>query len=117
MSYAQLRKLIDTSLAATGMPDKERKEYGGHRFRIGAAQALALAGRPIEYVMALGRWRCVESVLTYVETPTAMRVTDIGDMMTASFDGEDARGATAGVFRGTEVSATSMQANPRIRSH
>ena len=61
-----LRKLIP----------KHPELYGLHSFRVGGAQALALTGRSFEYIMAKGRWRHVESVIRYVETPLGIRIAD-----------------------------------------
>ena len=86
-SYAKLRKIITSALTTMGASKQEKAEYAGHSFRIGGAQALALAGRSVEYIMALGRWRCVESVQTYVEAPLPLRVVDAQDMLAAPLDG------------------------------
>ena len=56
------------------------QHYGLHSFRVGGAQALALAGRSIEYLMARGRWRCPESVARYVEAPTEIAALDSSAM-------------------------------------
>ena len=50
--------------------------YGLHSFRVGGAQALALGGRPFEYIMARGRWKTLESVIRYVETPLDIQTAD-----------------------------------------
>ena len=55
--------------------------YGMHSFRVGGAQALAMAGRSFEYIMAKGRWKSVESVIRYVETPLEIRINDSREMM------------------------------------
>ena len=99
VAYATLRSMVTAALQGTGMTPKECEEYGGHSFRIGAAQALALAGRSMEYTMAMGRWRCMESVLTYVRVPTQIRVLDIRDMVMASRDGAHAAALGQSVFR------------------
>ena len=52
-----------------------------HSFRVGGAQAMALAGRSFEYIMAKGRWKHLESVIRYVETPMHIRARD-SQMMT-----------------------------------
>jgi hypothetical protein len=62
------------------MIGKDAELYGLHSFRVGGAQALAMAGRSFEYIMAKGRWKCVESVIRYVETPLEIRITDSRDM-------------------------------------
>ena len=59
---------------------KDRELYGLHSFRVGGAQALAMAGRSFEYIMSKGRWKNVESVVRYVETPLEIRMTDSRDM-------------------------------------
>ena len=41
--------------------------YGLHSFRVGGAQALALAGRSVFYIMGRGRWKTTESVSRYAE--------------------------------------------------
>ena len=43
--------------------------YGLHSFRVGGAQALALAGRSVVYIMARGRWKSSDSVSRYVAAP------------------------------------------------
>ena len=43
--------------------------YGLHSFRVGGAQAMALAGAPIMSIMAHGRWKTMESVARYIENP------------------------------------------------
>ena len=43
--------------------------YGLHSFRVGGAQAMALAGIPLLTIMAHGRWKTSESVTRYIETP------------------------------------------------
>ena len=43
--------------------------YGLHSFRVGGAQALALSGRSVRYIMSRGRWKSPESVATYVAAP------------------------------------------------
>ena len=54
--------------------------YGLHSFRVGGAQALALAGRTYEYIMSRGRWSSIESVLRYVETPLDIKISDAAAM-------------------------------------
>ena len=48
---------------------REPNLYGLHSFRVGGAQAMALAGAPIMTIMAHGRWKTMESVARYVENP------------------------------------------------
>jgi hypothetical protein len=119
VTYTTLRRTMDVTFRSMGWSAPERRQYAGHSFRIGAAQALALAGRSVEYVMAMGRWKCVESVMTYVTTPTQMRVLDVRDMMTATMDGACADQAAAAVFRARAgaISAASAHAAARLRSH
>jgi hypothetical protein len=50
--------------------------YGLHSFRVGGAQALALTGKSLHYIMAKGRWKNVESVIRYVQTPLYIRTAD-----------------------------------------
>ena len=116
-TYARLCALVQSALRQGGMTAQECKHYAGHSFRIGGAQALALAGRSVEYVMAMGRWRCLESVMTYVGVPHEMRMTDVADMMAASHDGAHAAAASATVFRATAIAATSTVAAARLHTH
>lgn len=81
---------------------------------MGGTQALALAGRSTPYIMALGRWRCVESVLTYAETPVEYRMADAVDMMTALPGGQAAQAAVAQTTR--EVVSASVALAARLRS-
>jgi hypothetical protein len=60
---------------------KDPELYGLHSFRVGGAQATALSGRSFEYIMAKGRWKHLESVIRYVETPMHIRMRD-SQMMT-----------------------------------
>ena len=58
-------------------------------------------------------------MVRYVATPTAMRMRDVRDMMTATMNGAAADGVTATLFRahaGT-ISAASAHAASRLRSH
>ena len=64
------------------MIGRNKKLYGLHSFRVGGAQALALAGRSYEYIMAKGRWKHVESVIRYVETPVEIKASDATAMTT-----------------------------------
>ena len=104
--------MVDDGLRVAGMSQTERDGYAGHSFRIGAAQALALAGRSMEYTMAMGRWRCMESVLTYVHTPTQMRVQDIRDMVAASHDGAQARAMGRSVFHAANLTTDHVEWRP-----
>ena len=54
--------------------------HGLHSFRVGGAQALALAGRSVRYIMSRGRWKCPESVATYVAAPDYVLANDAHDM-------------------------------------
>ena len=54
--------------------------YGLHSFRVGGAQALALAGRSVRYIMSRGRWKSPESVATYVAAPDFVLAEDAKDM-------------------------------------
>jgi hypothetical protein len=55
--------------------------YGLHSFRVGGAQAMAIAGRSFAYIMAKGRWKHIESVIRYVETPLHISTGD-SELMT-----------------------------------
>ena len=92
-SYSHLRSVITVALKAMGASRAEQQEYAAHSFRIGAAQALALAGRSVEYIMALGRWRSAASIARYVAAPIPLRVVDARDMLAAPLDGSHATGA------------------------
>ena len=110
-TYTQLRRLLRDCLKGAGVQSAE--SYGGHSFRVGGAQALALAGKSTPYIMSMGRWSCVESVLTYVQTPVEIRVRDTRDMMTAMPTGH---AATATVVRtAQEVVAASTARAARLR--
>jgi hypothetical protein len=50
--------------------------YGMHSFRVGGAQAMALAGRSATYIMSRGRWKHIESVCRYVEAPDDTKASD-----------------------------------------
>ena len=50
--------------------------YGMHSFRVGGAQAMALAGRSAAYIMGRGRWKNIESVSRYVEAPENTKAGD-----------------------------------------
>ena len=53
--------------------------YGLHRFHVGGAQALALAGRSVLYTMSRGRCKSSESVARYVEAPAYVQCADAND--------------------------------------
>jgi hypothetical protein len=59
--------------------------YGMHSFRVGGAQAMALAGRSIAYIMSRGRWKTLQSVCRYVTAPDSTKAADSAAMaMTAA---------------------------------
>ena len=62
--------------------------YGLHSFRVGGAQALALAGRSVLYIMSRDRWKSSESVARYVAAPAYVQCADASDM---SLTGEQRR--------------------------
>ena len=76
-------------------PDAEL--YGMHSFRVGGAQAMALAGRSPAYIMGRGRWKHLESVSRYVEAPDDLKADDARamaittDQRAAGRDGTDWR--------------------------
>jgi hypothetical protein len=74
----QYRTMLKTTRA---LIKKDPELYGLHSFRVGGAQAMALSGRSFEYIMAKGRWKHLESVIRYVETPMHIRMRD-SQMMT-----------------------------------
>ena len=112
MRYAQLRAMVKWALQRAGVPDVA--SYGCHSFRVGGAQALAMAGKSTAYIMSMGRWRCVESVLTYVETPLQYRVRDAKAMMTA-LPGRQADQAVLATSA-REIVAASVAQAARLRS-
>jgi hypothetical protein len=59
---------------------KNPELYGMHSFRVGGAQAMALAGRSATYIMSRGRWKNVESVSRYVEAPDETKAGDSAAM-------------------------------------
>jgi site-specific DNA-cytosine methylase len=109
--YSRLRLEIDAALRVAGIARDELRDFGGHSFRIGGAQALVLAEKPIAYVMSLGRWSCIESLLTYVETPLAVRLSDAHAMVSAApaVSANDARRTDAAVRAGGVISANSSR--------
>ena len=54
--------------------------YGLHSFRVGGAQALALAVRNVLYIMSRGRWKSSISVARYVAAPVYVQCADAADM-------------------------------------
>ena len=58
--------------------------YGLHSFRVGGAQALALAGRSVFYIMGRGRWKTTESVSRYVAPPSDTQCSDAKAMSTTA---------------------------------
>ena len=75
-----------------------------------------MARKSTAYIMSMGRWKCVESVLIYVETPLQYRVRDAKAMMTAlAIPGrQTAQAALATSAR--EVVAASVAQAARLRS-
>ena len=80
LTYNQLRTKMDEVMQRCGMVCKN---YGGHSFRIGGSQALAATNKSVAYLMSYGRWKCVDSVMRYVQTPTVIRALDAADMTNA----------------------------------
>ena len=70
LKYASMLRILRKLLK------KDTELYGMHSFRVGGAQAMALAGRSFQYIMAKGRWKSVESVTRYVETPMEIKISD-----------------------------------------
>ena len=97
-----LRKLIK----------KDEELYGLHSFRVGGAQALAMAGRSFEYIMARGRWKNVESVVRYVETPLDIRITDSRDM---TLQRDAPPGRPTSVWGGTHYPEVGRPRNTSVR--
>jgi hypothetical protein len=58
--------------------------YGMHSFRVGGAQAMALAGCSAVYIMSRGRWKHVESVSRYVEATEEVKAADSAEMATTA---------------------------------
>jgi len=94
-TYTQMRKHLTTMLRGTGMSRQEASQYGGHSFRVGGAQGLALSQHSLPYIMCYGRWRSIDSVMTYVSTPLHMRENDARAMLLGVADGTAARSDTA----------------------
>ena len=118
VNYATLRTVMAKALRNAGLNSSELKQYGGHSFRIGGAQALALAGKSTSYIMAMGRWKCIESVLTYVQTPTIVRMRDARAMVTALPGGTTAEKTMAAAVRSAKaVMAASAHQAAKRRSH
>jgi len=59
-----------------GMIGEDPKLYGMHSFRVGGAQAMAMAGRSAACIMGRGRWKHIESVSRYVEAPESTKAGD-----------------------------------------
>ena len=95
LHYDRMRAQLTMLLQQTGLTDKEAKRYGGHSFRVGGAQGLALSHHSLPYIMCYGRWRSVESVMTYVQTPMHMRENDARAMLMGAAEGTAARTDTA----------------------
>ena len=95
LKYMQLRNHLTKVLEGTGMSKKETQRYGGHSFRVGGAQGLALSNHSLPYIMCYGRWRSVESVMTYVTTPMHMREKDARAMLMGVAEGTAAQASTA----------------------
>ena len=93
--YGQMRTHLSMVLRRTGMTKQEEAAYGGHSFRVGGAQGLALSQHSLPYIMCYGRWRSVESVMTYVSTPMHMREHDARAMLLGVASGTAARSDTA----------------------
>jgi hypothetical protein len=70
LTYATMLKVTRHYIGA------DSELYGMHSFRVGGAQAMALAGRSITYIMSRGRWKHVESVCRYVEAPDDTKASD-----------------------------------------
>ena len=110
-SYDRLVGDLHAGLLASGCPPSEVRNYAGHSFRVGGAQVLALASYSLPYIMALGRWKCVESVLTYVKPTNILRVRDARAMAAApvQLTVAQARRQQAQVAQAQAVSAASSQ--------
>ena len=74
LQYASSLKVLQMHIGVEGYL------YGLHSFRVGGAQALALAGRSVRYIMSRGRWKSPESVATYVAAPDYVLANDAKDM-------------------------------------
>ena len=74
LRYPSALKVLQMHIGADGYL------YGLHSFRVGGAQALALAGRSVRYIMSRGRWKSAESVATYVAAPDYILANDAIDM-------------------------------------
>ena len=95
VTYAQMRKHLTAMLRVTGMSKQATMQYGGHSFRVGGAQGLALSQHSLPYIMCYGRWRSIDSVMTYVSTPLHMRENDARAMLLGVAEGTAARSDTA----------------------
>ena len=74
LQYSSALKVLQMHIGVEGYL------YGLHSFRVGGAQALALAGRSVRYIMSRGRWKSPESVATYVAAPDFVLANDAKDM-------------------------------------
>ena len=74
LMYKSALKVMQMHIGAAGYL------YGLHSFRVGGAQALALAGRSVRYIMSRGRWKSPDSVATYVAAPAYILANDSRDM-------------------------------------
>ena len=70
LTYATMLKVTRTLIG------QDAELYGMHSFRVGGAQAMALAGRSAAYIMGRGRWKHMESVSRYVEAPEDTKAAD-----------------------------------------
>ena len=114
--YGQMRAHLSMMLRRTGMSKQEESAYGGHSFRVGGAQGLALSQHSLPYIMCYGRWRSVESVMTYVSTPIHMREQDARAMLLGVASGTAARSDTAMLRdEGTARAAMARDAPARWR--
>ena len=73
--------------------------YSLHNFRVGGAQALALAGRSVFYIMGRGRWKTTESVSRYVAPPSDTQCSDARAMSTTIIRRPHARAMSTTVRR------------------
>ena len=78
LQYKSALKVLRMHIGPTG------HLYGLHSFRVGGAQALALAGRSVFYIMGRGRWKTTESVSRYVAPPSDTQCSDAVAMSTTA---------------------------------
>ena len=78
LQYPSALRVLRMHIGATG------HLYGLHSFRVGGAQALALAGRSVFYIMGRGRWKTTESVSRYVAPPPDTQCSDARAMSTTA---------------------------------